>query len=212
MVNKKKNLLKELLKDLPYSFGAASLAVILGIGQGVITVAGGIPMNKKIGKKMGIAGSTDWALRNSRDFISDYIDIKEILKNLTKNNSFVILNRLQNKGLVEKKDDKYILTFLGLKYFKRIKQKNSDREIKKWDGRWRVVMFDIPEKLRKERNWLRHQLYGLEYQLIQKSVFLGKWPLTEDFFNEITERRLNNFIRLITVGEIDDEEILKSFN
>ena len=212
MVNKKKNLLKELLKDLPYSFGAASLAVILGIGQGVITVAGGIPMNKKIGKKMGIAGSTDWALRNSRDFISDYIDIKEILKNLTKNNSFVILNRLQNKGLVEKKDDKYILTFLGLKYFKRIKQKNSDREIKKWDGRWRVVMFDIPEKLRKERNWLRHQLYGLEYQLIQKSVFLGKWPLTEDFFNEIIERRLNNFIRLITVGEIDDEEILKSFN
>jgi len=212
MVNKKKNLLKELLKDLPYSFGAASLAVILGIGQGVITVAGGIPMNKKIGKKMGIAGSTDWALRNSRDFISDYIDIKEILKNLTKNNSFVILNRLQNKGLVEKKDNKYILTFLGLKYFKRIKQKNSDREIKKWDGRWRVVMFDIPEKLRKERNWLRHQLYGLEYQLIQKSVFLGKWPLTEDFFNEIIERRLNNFIRLITVGEIDDEEILKSFN
>ena len=212
MVNKKKNLLKELLKDLPYSFGAASLAVILGIGQGVITAAGGIPMNKKIGKKMGIAGSTDWALRNSRDFISDYIDIKEILKNLTKNNSFVILNRLQNKGLVEKKDDKYILTFLGLKYFKRIKQKNSDREIKKWDGRWRVVMFDIPEKLRKERNWLRHQLYGLEYQLIQKSVFLGKWPLTEDFFNEIIERRLNNFIRLITVGEIDDEEILKSFN
>ena len=212
MVNKKKNLLKELLKDLPYSFGAASLAVILGIGQGVITAAGGIPINKKIGKKMGIAGSTDWALRNSRDFISDYIDIKEILKNLTKNNSFVILNRLQNKGLVEKKDNKYILTFLGLKYFKRIKQKNSDREIKKWDGRWRVVMFDIPEKLRKERNWLRHQLYGLEYQLIQKSVFLGKWPLTEDFFNEITERRLNNFIRLITVGEIDDEEILKSFN
>ena len=212
MVNKKKNLLKELLKDLPYSFGAASLAVILGIGQGVITAAGGIPINKKIGKKMGIAGSMDWAFRNSRDFISDYIDIKEILKNLTKNNSFVILNRLQNKGLVEKKDDKYILTFLGLKYFKRIKQKNSDREIKKWDGRWRVVMFDIPEKLRKERNWLRHQLYGLEYQLIQKSVFLGKWPLTEDFFNEIIERRLNNFIRLITVGEIDDEEILKSFN
>src|SRR3990170_4569846 len=171
MVNKKKNLLKELLKDLPYSFGAASLAVILGIGQGVITAAGGIPMNKKIGKKMGIAGSMDWAFRNSMDFISDYIDIKEILKNLTKNNSFVILNRLQNKGLVEKKDNKYILTFLGLKYFKRIKQKNSD-------GRWRVVMFDIPEKLRKERNWLRHQLYGLEYQLIQKSVFLGKWPLT----------------------------------
>ena len=97
-----------------------------------------------------------------------------------------------------------------MRYFKKIKQNNIEKK-KEWDGKWRIVMFDVPEKYRKERNWLRFQLFGFEYQQLQKSVFLGKWPLTEDFFSEIVKRKLNNFIRLITIGEIDDEKILKSF-
>ena len=202
--------LKQRLKDIPYSLGAASLAIIFGLGQGIITMAGVAPVSKKTGKKMGIAGSVNWAIENSRDFVSDYIEIKKTLKDLTENNSRVILHRLQKKGLVEKKNNEFKLTFLGKRYFKKINEEISSR--KKWDNKWRIVFFDIPEKLRKERAWLRFQLYGLGYQPLQKSVFLGKFSLTEDIFREIIIRKLNNFIRIITVGEIDDEKILETFN
>ena len=182
------------------------MAILFGVGQGIIMTGKGF----FVGNKVGIGGAFDWATKNSGDFISDYIEIKETLKNLTENNSRVVLHRLQRKGLIEKKNNECKLTLLGLRYFKKIKQNNIEKK-KEWDGKWRIVMFDVPEKYRKERNWLRFQLFGFEYQQLQKSVFLGKWPLTEDFFSEIVKRKLNNFIRLITIGEIDDEKILKSF-
>jgi hypothetical protein len=67
-------------------------------------------------------------------------------------------------------------------------------------------MFDIPEKMREKRDWLRNQLSNLEYKSLQKSVFIGKQPLEEVFFREIIDRNLHQYIRLVTVGEIDDEK------
>ena len=54
------------------------------------------------GNKVGIGGALIKD-KNSGDFISDYIEIKETLKNLTENNSRVVLHRLQRKGLIEKR-------------------------------------------------------------------------------------------------------------
>ena len=71
-----------------------------------------------------------------------------------------------------------------------------------------MVIFDIPEKKRDDRNWLRWQLIGYDYKLLQKSVFVGKQPLEENFYGEIIIRKLNPYIRLMTMGEIDDEKIL----
>jgi len=68
--------IKEQFKDLPYSFGAASLAVILGIGQGIIKTGEGILMSNRIGA----GGAFNFGIGNSRDFISDYVEIKELLK------------------------------------------------------------------------------------------------------------------------------------
>ena len=205
MSNRKK-IFKEKLKDLPYSFGAISLAILFGIGKGIIKTGEGMLMSNK----MGVGGAFDWGTKNSGDFISDYIEIKKILKDLKENNSRVVFHRLIKKGLVEKKNNKFQLTALGMKYFKKISN-DKKYQNKKSDCKWRIISIDIPEKIRKERNWLRNQLFSLEYQTLQKSVFLGKWPMTEGLFNEITRKKLNKFIRMITVGEIDDEKIFNNF-
>ena len=42
----------------------------------------------------------------------------------------------------------------------------------KWDGKWRIVFFDIPEKKRKARNALREKLRDLGFCEMQKSVFV----------------------------------------
>ena len=72
-------------------------------------------------------------------------------------------------------------------------------------------MFDVPEKIKKEREWLRFKLFGLEYKPFQKSVFIGKWPLSKELYKEIIDKKLKNHIRIITIGEIDDEKIFSEF-
>jgi DNA-binding PadR family transcriptional regulator len=208
MPNRKK-ILKEQLKDLPYSLGAASLAMLFSIGQGIFKAGEGILEAKS--RRMGVGGAFDWGMKNSGDFVSDYLEIKQALKNLTENNSRVILYRLQKKGLVERSKKDYKLTSLGLKYFKKIKQSNDENK-KKWDGKWRIASFDIPEKIKQEREWMRSKLFEAEYKMLQKSVFIGKRPLSEKLYKEILAKKLRDYIRMITVGEIDDENIFSKFD
>lgn len=201
--NNKRKILKEQLKDLPFKLGAASIAILIGVAEGVIITSAnilegpGVSLGKRLDR-----------LTNRKTFSDYYEELYDGFKNLKTNNARIILHRLQNKGLIKKNDGDYGLTSLGLKYFYKLKEPKKEKQ---WDGKWRLITFDIPENIRRERQWLRIQLLGFDYLPLQKSVFIGKQPLDEDIFKEIIGRKLNNFIRIMTIGEIDDEEILKIF-
>ncbi|MDP2932905.1 MAG: hypothetical protein Q8N81_02130 [bacterium] len=42
----------------------------------------------------------------------------------------------------------------------------------KWDGRWRLVMFDVPEAQRSSRDLIRFKLRQLGFLSVQKSVYI----------------------------------------
>lgn len=126
---------------------------------------------------------------------------------LRENSARTILWRLEKKGLVNKSAKQYELTALGLSVVKTFQSSREEPEWR-WDGKWRVVMFDIPEKRREHRERLRRALIELEYEPIQKSVFIGKRPLAEDIYEEILAGGLRHCIHILTVGEIDDEKSL----
>jgi len=48
-----------------------------------------------------------------------------------------------------------------------------------WDGKWRVVMFDIREKRRKARSQLRSLLMGAGFLRLQDSVWVHPYPCDE---------------------------------
>src|SRR3989344_2978106 len=48
-----------------------------------------------------------------------------------------------------------------------------------WDGKWRVVMFDIREKRRKSRSQLRLLLAGAGFLRLQDSVWIYPYPCDE---------------------------------
>lgn len=125
------------------------------------------------------------------------------LVKLKEGNIRTIISRLKYKGLIQKDGTAYRITDAGSNYLK-----NQNNKEKSWDGKWRMVFFDIPEKQRKHRNWIRAYLDRIEYRPLQKSVFLGKHPFEETFFSELMEKNLYKYVRIITVGEIDDESIL----
>ena len=49
----------------------------------------------------------------------------------------------------------------------------------KWDGVWRMVMFDIPESSKYTRDFIRRKLTELGFVSIQKSVFIHPFPCRE---------------------------------
>ena len=93
----------------------------------------------------------------------------------------------------------------------------NDLEIKKpkkWDGKWRIVIFDITELKRNHREAFRGKLKELGFRVLQKSVWIHPFScrdeiiLLRDFFG-LDE----NNIRLIVAEEIEnDEELRKIFN
>ncbi|MDP3770346.1 MAG: CRISPR-associated endonuclease Cas2 [bacterium] len=70
------------------------------------------------------------------------------------------------------------------------------------DGIQRLVIFDIPEKDRKERLWLRKELLACGYDSLQKSVYLGTCPLPEDVLKEIDEKGLYECVHIMSLNKL----------
>jgi len=88
---------------------------------------------------------------------------------------------------------------------KSIKFKKS----KKWDKKWRVVIFDIPEKNRRFRDILRSHLYALDFYKIQKSVFVSPHPYEKSILELVSVYSAMPYVRVITAEKVDNEKELR---
>ncbi len=84
------------------------------------------------------------------------------------------LNQKRLIELVERNNKLYIkITDNGKKLIKNFDYDNLElSRPKTWDRKWRLVIFDVPEKKRKERLALSKKLKDIGFYPIQKSVFI----------------------------------------
>ncbi|MDO8676094.1 MAG: hypothetical protein Q7K16_00305 [Candidatus Azambacteria bacterium] len=84
------------------------------------------------------------------------------------------------------------------------------KPMKKWDGRWRFVMFDIPDKHRKTSNALREKLKELGFFQFQKSIWVYPYPINDEitFISEIFSIR--QFVKTGEIINLEDDSQLKS--
>lgn len=129
----------------------------------------------------------------------------ETLKEVSGYNLRVILCRLEKKGLIRRSKKGAELTPSGKEFAAKIMDKAKNFSV--WDGKWRLITFDIPEKCCYQRNWLRYVLTLHEFKPLHKSVFLGKFALPEEVYKEIQRRGLVGYVRILTVGEVDEQGI-----
>ncbi len=80
---------------------------------------------------------------------------------------------------------------------------------KKWDKKWRMVIFDIPESMKKARNALREKLQNLGFHQIQKSVWVYPYECKNeiDFVAEIFD--VSPYVRMAEALRFDGEEEIK---
>ncbi|MEK7503941.1 MAG: hypothetical protein AAB550_00350 [Patescibacteria group bacterium] len=122
-------------------------------------------------------------------------------------------DQLERQGFVEKE-----YTSEGM--IVRIKDKGKTQILKyslidmrpsknKWDGKWRLVFFDVAEFDRKKRDQFRKYLKQLEMEQFQKSVFISPY----DIFDQVKYLRevlnIPNTIKMARLDWVENEEELK---
>jgi len=82
---------------------------------------------------------------------------------------------------------------------------------KKWDGKWRVALFDIPERDRLFRDILREHLRNLDFKKLQHSVFVSPYPFEKAILELVALYSAEKYVRVITATKIDNEVKLKKY-
>lgn len=89
-------------------------------------------------------------------------------------------NRLKQLELVEETDGRLRLTKKGSAHIERILMHEYQiPEPVRWDGKWRILMFDVSERRRRIRFQLRQLLQGAGFVLLQDSVWVHPYPCDE---------------------------------
>lgn len=90
-----------------------------------------------------------------------------------------------------------------------IKEKKKPR----WDGKWRVVIFDVWENARSKRNLLRMEIKTFGFIQLQRSVWIYPYECAEFIELLKTDLSFGKNIRYMVVARLDyDENLRKHFS
>ena len=70
-----------------------------------------------------------------------------------------------------------------------------------------LLIYDIPEPMKKERDWFRRQLKIFGFIMIQKSVWVGPSPLPKDFLDYLKRIGLEKQFKTFKLAKGYSEKI-----
>ncbi len=119
----------------------------------------------------------------------------------------------QNRVKVEYKKDGSITVYITKQGMTRALSYKLDsfslQKPKRWDKKWRVIIFDIPIQLNKVRDLFRERLKQLGLVMIQKSVFLSPYSCFDEveFLRQLYH--IPDTILYILAEKVEGEERLR---
>lgn len=127
-------------------------------------------------------------------------------------NFYSLMNRLKRDGLVVKKGERrgsdWHITKAGIKHLGQLKEKPrlfaklpNRGYVKKDSTSLVIVTFDVPERERRKRNWLRIQLIALGFEMLQKSVWIGKVQIPDNFMMDMRQHEVIPYVHILSVNK-----------
>ncbi|MGB9706729.1 MAG: PaaX family transcriptional regulator C-terminal domain-containing protein [Microgenomates group bacterium] len=120
-----------------------------------------------------------------------------------------IAHQLQRSGDIEKVVDEK-----GEVYF-RFTDKGRTRLIKDvpllrfqkkpWDGKWRQIVFDIPERMKVKRETFRNKLKSLGFGMLQRSVYITPFDISEEIADFLEENSLEEYAVVFEMERLTGE-------
>jgi DNA-binding transcriptional regulator PaaX len=120
------------------------------------------------------------------------------------------LKGLREQGLIENvssgQNDYARLTKEGKKKATSLKiQGESSVLDPRWDGKWRIILLDLPESRKSERESLRYLLKKAGFVALKNSAWISPYPFENIFIDIKNELSLTTELMIIVTEFIDEE-------
>ncbi|MES2416110.1 MAG: hypothetical protein V4504_00185 [Patescibacteria group bacterium] len=120
------------------------------------------------------------------------------------------LKGLREAGLVEHissgQNDYARLTKEGKKKMHSLKLENDTTLVNTtWDGFWRIILLDLPENRKSERESLRYLLKKAGFVCLKNSAWISPYPFEHLFINIKKDLGLTTEMMIIVSENIDEE-------
>lgn len=124
------------------------------------------------------------------------------------------LQKLKDRGFIkfEKTDGKSFVRLTDKGERELLKYRLREAVIKKparWDGKWRVLIFDIKERRRLSRDGLRQELTNLGFKKLQNSVWAFPYECEEIMIMLKSYFRLGKDVLYMVVERVENDRWLK---
>jgi hypothetical protein len=127
----------------------------------------------------------------------------DIEKN-SKRRLMVFISKMKHDGLIEESgDNKIKISSKGMDKLGKLRNNLPARYYKKEAGQGNhiIISFDIPERLRRKRDWLREVVRNLGFRMIHKSVWLGKGKIPELFLADLESLKILEFVEIFEISK-----------
>jgi phenylacetic acid degradation operon negative regulatory protein len=122
-----------------------------------------------------------------------------------KHNYYTLVSRLIAEKKIKKNNKnherKYQITPKGLSQLQK-RQLLLTLQKGKWDGKWRILIFDIEEANRAVRNTLRYQIKELGFGYLQKSVWISPYDVIKKLEKYLQMYNLKEKVILIESSKL----------
>ncbi len=128
-----------------------------------------------------------------------------------------VFDSMKRQKLIEYVADKNGKTIVKITQKGQTKLRAFDIELmkikkpKRWDGKWRLVMFDIPMRFTKGREALRFHLKDLNFFQFQKSAWIYPYPCEDEIIYIADFFGVGKHVEVLTVERILRDEKLKKY-
>ena len=123
------------------------------------------------------------------------------------------ISKLLAEGLLVRENHNGIsllrITNKGRGYLSQEQRRHTIEKPKRWDGKWRLVIFDIKEPRRKTRDALRAELKAVGFRMLQDSVWIYPYACEEYVALLKADLHVGKDILYLIVDELENERFLR---
>jgi DNA-binding transcriptional regulator PaaX len=138
-------------------------------------------------------------------------------KNINKKDLGRIIKRLERQEMIKISEQgnktAIEITEKGKKRLLEYDFENIELKSQRRDGKWRMVIFDIPETKRNSRDVFRRKLVQLNFTMLQESVFASAFPCKKEIDFLCHYLGISDYVTLVKLDSIERGEklIFKQF-
>lgn len=119
---------------------------------------------------------------------------------------------LRRQKLIGVEGEKMQLTERGVKELKRLLLRyEAAPRPRRWDRKWRLILFDIPDRMGRARDQFRGLIREKGCCMIQKSVWVYPFPCAESIYVVAKELGVEKYVDIYTVVDLDNAKALLHF-